>query len=278
MITSTANSKVKRIVQLQKKARLREQEDVFIIEGIKMFLEAPADSLQEVFIATGLLAKLIGRERPENQLYAAAGQRLQQLSYEEVAEDVFLKMSDTLSPQGILCVVGRMHNTPARLLAAAGEKETEKPLYLVVETLQDPGNLGTIIRTAEGAGITGIIMDNQTVDVYNPKVLRATMGSVFRVPFAYTRDLVPVLENMTNQGIAVYAAHLNGAVNYDECSYDVPCAFAIGNEGAGLSERVLQKATGYIRIPMHGAVESLNASVAAAIVMYEADRQRRGCR
>jgi TrmH family RNA methyltransferase len=152
--------------------------------------------------------------------------------------------------------------------------EQPDPLFLMLENLQDPGNLGTMIRTGEGAGITGVIMNNQTVDIFNPKTIRATMGSIFRVPFVYVPDLAPVLEQMHAKGIYTYAAHLKGQEYYDSFSFREPTAFLIGNEGNGLSKEISDQAGQYLKIPMEGRVESLNASIAAALLMYEAHRQR----
>ena len=152
--------------------------------------------------------------------------------------------------------------------------EQPDPLLLILENLQDPGNLGTMIRTGEGAGITGVIMNSQTVDLFNPKTIRATMGSIFRVPFVYVPELSPVLTQMQERGIHTYAAHLKGQKYYDSFSFREPTAFLIGNEGNGLSAEISDQAGQYLKIPMEGKVESLNASIAAALLMYEAHRQR----
>ena len=147
-------------------------------------------------------------------------------------------------------------------------------VWLVLENVQDPGNLGTMFRTGEGAGISGVIMDKCTVDIYNPKTIRSTMGSIFRVPFYITEDLHGTLGQLQKKGIRVYAAHLEGSVCYDEPDYTGGTAFLIGNEGNGLRDEVSECADCLIRIPMCGKAESLNAAVAAAVLMFEAGRQR----
>lgn len=149
------------------------------------------------------------------------------------------------------------------------------PHLLILEGIQDPGNLGTMIRTAEGAGVTGIIMSKTTVDIFNPKVVRSTMGSLFRVPFYLTDDLAKTIGTLKKQGITMYAAHLKGKLSYDQPNYCSACGFMIGNEGNGLTPETAALADQYIRIPMEGRVESLNASIAAALLMYETHRQRR---
>ena len=146
---------------------------------------------------------------------------------------------------------------------------------MVLETIQDPGNLGTILRAGEGAGITGVVMSRDTADLYNPKVIRSTMGSVLRVPFVYADDFGETLEEIKKAGIRLFAAHLKGSVPYDEADYRGRTAFLIGNEANGLTEASAQAADCRIRIPMEGKVESLNAAVAASVLMFEAARQRR---
>ena len=146
---------------------------------------------------------------------------------------------------------------------------------LITENVQDPGNLGTMFRTAEGAGVTGILMSKNTVDVFNPKTIRSTMGSVYRMPFLYTEDIKESVELLKRQGISCYAAHLKGKDFYEKSDYTQPTAFLIGNEGNGLSEELADTADTYIKIPMGGKLESLNAAMAAGILMYEANRQRR---
>ena len=160
--------------------------------------------------------------------------------------------------------------------SAQAEDLQEKPaLLMVLETIQDPGNLGTILRAGEGAGVTGIVMDANTADVYNPKVIRSTMGSVLRMPFVYVENLHETLEELKKKKIRLFAAHLQGKHAYDQEDYTGPAAFLIGNEGNGLTEETAAMADIYIRIPMEGRVESLNAAVAASVLMFEAARQRR---
>ena len=252
MITSTSNQKVKRIVQLNKKAGERKKEGVFAAEGIKMFLEAPEGYVEEVYVSENFLMLLESQEDDGR----GVREKLEENGYETVSGEVFAKMSDTQSPQGILCVVRQRR--------------------YALENLQDPGNLGTVLRSGEAAGADGIVMSRDTVDIYNPKVIRATMGSVYRMPFCYVEDLEDAIGQMKQAGTEVFAAHLEGKKSYDQCDYRKASAFLIGNEGNGLTERVSQLADVRIRIPMEGKVESLNAAVAASLLAFEAARQRRG--
>lgn len=145
-------------------------------------------------------------------------------------------------------------------------------LLLVLDTVQDPGNLGTMLRTGEGAGISGVLMNRTTADIFSPKVIRSTMGSIYRVPFVIAEDLPGDIRQLKQRGISFYAAHLKGQKSYDAVDYSGGSGFMIGNEGNGLSDEIAKLADLYIRIPMAGQVESLNAAMAAGLLMYEAAR------
>lgn len=256
-ITSTSNAKVKRLVNLKKKRRARDEEKVFLVEGIRMFREAPKEILNEVYVSESFYKK--ERSVADNLL----------ASFEVLSDTVFDYVSDTRTPQGILCVAKQMEYTLDTVVGG------DKPHIVVLDRLQDPGNLGTIFRTAEGAGVTGIIMDRECVDIYNPKTIRSTMGSIYRMPFCYAANLADAISFLKERGIRTYAAHLEGARDYDDEDYCCPCAFLIGNEGNGLTKEIADLADNYIKIPMKGQVESLNAAIAASVLMFEAARQRR---
>lgn len=263
-ITSTSNAKVKRLVNLKKKRKSRDEEKVFLAEGVRMFREAPTEILKEVYVSESFYKK---ERNVMDKL--AADCRGRQIFVEVLSDTVFDYVSDTRTPQGILCVAGQMRYTLDRTV------QGEAPHIVVLDHLQDPGNLGTIFRTAEGAGVTGIIMDRECVDIYNPKTIRSTMGSVYRMPFCYAGNLAEAVGFLKERGIRIYAAHLEGTRDYDKENYCRPCAFLIGNEGNGLSKEIADLADTYIKIPMKGQVESLNAAIAASLLMFEAARQRR---
>lgn len=258
MITSTVNPKVKKLVSLKQKSKLRHAERVFIVEGAKMFLEAPLQQIKKVYVSEGFLAK-------------NAPEKLKKVQYEAVSDEVFQKISDTQTPQGVLCVMKMPEYTLSDLL----QTKKKAPLLVALEDIQDPGNLGTIFRAGEGAGIDGVIMTKTTVDIFNPKVIRSTMGSIYRVPFLVAEDLSQTIRELKKNGVRVYAAHLDDSADYDTCDYTVPTAFLIGNEANGLKRETADMADSYIKIPMKGQVESLNAAVASSVLLYEAARQRR---
>lgn len=253
MITSSNNSNIKNIIKLQKSSKYRREQNKFIVEGIRIFREIPREMLCGVYIT--------------NSFFDYNESLLDDISYEIVSDNVFKEISDTTTPQGVLAVVEKKKYSLDYII---NEKE---PLILVLENLQDPGNLGTIMRSGEACGVSGIIMSNDTVDIYNPKVIRATMGAIFRVPFVYCDNLIDVTNRLKEKKINIYAAHLNGDSFYG-CDYCQPTAFLIGNEGNGLTDELSGEATKLIKIPMKGKVESLNAAIAATVLMYEAQRQR----
>ena len=194
---------------------------------------------------------------------------LSNVNYEVVADSVFRAVSDTQTPQGVLAVVRMPHYTLDDVMRA------DRTHLLLLESVQDPGNLGTMMRTGEGAGITGVIMNRTTVDMFNPKTIRSTMGSIYRVPFVVADDFVATIQKLKQRGVSLYAAHLRGERQYDAFDYTGATGFMIGNEGNGLSDEIAGLADSYIRIPMEGQVESLNAAISASLLMYECNRQRR---
>lgn len=262
MITSTANQQVKYLIQLNKKRRLRDERGLFVAEGPKMFREAPKERVEKVYFSETYFEKH----------GSAMKELLEGLEYEIMEDGVFRAASDTQTPQGVLCIVRQNPGSLEAMLRA------ERPLLLLLENLQDPGNLGTILRTAEGAGVTGVILSKGSVDLYNPKTIRSTMGSVYRVPTLYAEELGAVVDRLRENGIRSFAAHLKGERFYDAEDYRGGTAFLIGNESSGLTEELSARADTLTRIPMEGQLESLNAGVAASILMYEAYRQRRGGR
>lgn len=262
-ITSMTNPRIRRLVELRKKAKLRRETGLFIIEGTRLCMDTPERFLEEVYVT-------------EDWLRTAApadAEKIQRFHPLILAEEVMAKAADTDTPQGILCAARMPVWTRQDLLG--GPDGTPAPLLLVLEDVRDPGNLGTIFRTAEAAGATGILMSRGTVDLFNPKVVRATMSAIFRMPFVISEDLICDLGDLRERGIVSYAAHLRGKRPYDELPLTQGTAFLIGNEANGLSDSLTEAAAEKIIIPMAGGAESLNAAMAAGILLFEASRQRR---
>lgn len=268
MITSSSNGQIKYLVQVQKKRSARKQDRVFVVEGIKMFLEIPISDIKKAYVSESFWHRLEQGELP------AVKKQLGTVPFEVVKEYVFTACSDTQTPQGIMALASQCaYDLPA--LHREAQKAEKKPLYVMLDGLQDPGNLGTIMRTAEAAGVTAVVMSADTVDIYNPKTVRSTMGAIFRVPFVYTEDLCRDIAWLRKEGTTVHVTALEDSVAYTTCDYTGATAFVIGNEANGVKSETICAAGGTtIHIPMEGCGESLNAAIAAAIVMFEAKRQR----
>lgn len=262
MITSTSNQQIKNLSKIIKSAKERKKQDVFVVEGIRMFTEIPKELHVETYAT--------------ESFYERNKQLFEGIAFELVSEHIMESVADTKTPQGVISLVKRHHYTVEEVCGESTYMKSigaTKPLVMALENIQDPGNLGTILRTAEGAGVTGIVMSRDTVDVYNPKVVRSTMGSIFRIPFCYVENLTSLIENRNQNNYNTYSAHLQGKTFYDY-SYQDSTIFCIGNEGNGLTEELSQTTKCKIKIPMLGKVESLNAATAATVLMYEAMRQR----
>lgn len=258
MITSTSSAQVKHVLLLQKKAKARREYKEFVVEGAKMVSEAPKDRIVKVYMSESFA---------NNSLAYLSEAGIDESVAETVSDHIFAHMSDTQTPQGVMAIV-KMRTTDIE------EMLTDNALIIGIENLQDPGNLGTIVRMGEGAGVTGIVMSSNTVDMYNPKTIRSTMGSIYRVPVLYTEDFTETLNLLKGNQVRVYAAHLNGEAVYTQPDYTGKTAFLIGNEGNGLTDAATKAADTLIKIPMEGEVESLNAAIACTVLTYEAKRQR----
>jgi TrmH family RNA methyltransferase len=265
MITSASNPQIKQLRLWQKKSSERVKDGIFLAESPKLVLEAPTELIRSVYVS----------ESFENEADPKSPKGLCQehlrkngIPYEILPDSLFGTVSDEVTPQGILAVLNRPHYEEEALLSGSA------PLLVLCENLQDPGNLGTILRTGEGAGITAVILSKGSVDPFHTKVVRATMGSIFRVPVLTGADFTELLPRLQAKGFATYAAHLRGTKYHTELSFTGPTAFVIGNEGNGLTSEVADLCGSYLRIPMEGQVESLNAAISATLLMYEAHRQR----
>ena len=253
MITSTSNQKIKQVALLRDKARARREEGAYVVEGLRMFREIPAGDVREVYVTQDFYNK--------NESLCSTYKDLQ-----VVSDKVFEKIADTVTPQGVVAVVSMKETSLEDVLKG--------DFLLFLENIQDPGNLGTLFRTAEGAGVKGIIISKGSADIYNPKVIRSTMGSIFRMPYIYVEDIASVIAKEASN-MNIYAAALEGAKDYTTVSYTGRCGILIGNEGNGLKNETIKASGKSVYIPMQGSVESLNASISGAILMYEAARQRR---
>ena len=255
-IESRDNKWVKRLNGLKIKKN-RDKEGVFVAEGLRFIREVPADWVVEVFAVSETFAN-------ENDL-SIYEQKAEVLCLPDV---LFAAVCDTENPQGILAVCKKLDWDETAIFA----KKT--PFLLLAEELNDPGNLGTVIRTADACGADGVFLSKGSVDLYNPKVLRSTMGSMFHVPVFQNVDLHDISAKLQENNIPLYAAHLKGDTYPYGLNLTDSCAFMIGNEARGLSDNAANLCDRWVKIPMPGQAESLNASIAAGVLMYEVVRQR----
>ena len=276
-ITSSSNEKLKKISLYSSKASARKEDGVFVAEGTKLVAEAPAELIRQIYISESCLRTL---ERDKGKLFDSFTDLSGKLLDDAVIcipDRLFDKISTMKTPQGMLAVLDAPSYQAEDLEKGSGpnaDTGEAVPLILVLEDIQDPSNVGTIFRTAEAAGVTGIILSEGCADPLSPKVVRSAMGAVFRMPFIISRDLPGEVRRLEDKGICCYAARLDESSEYDKCRLDMPCALLIGNEGNGLSAEITSAASFGIFIPMSGKTESLNAAVSASILAYEARRQR----
>lgn len=252
------NALIKNIVQLQKKKSARKKQGLFVVEGIRAVNEIPASVEVMHYITTpGITADEI--------------KNLESRKWIIVTEEIFKAISETQSPQGAMAVV-KMPENPLENIEMKADG-----FYLVLENLQDPGNLGTIIRTAHAFNVDGVFLTKGTVDLYSPKVVRSTMSSLFHVPVVMDYEISEYMAALNKAHITTYATHLSDtAKSIYDTKFEGGVALIIGNEGNGISDEVKKAVEKHIIIPMPGGCESLNASVATSICLYEVMRQREG--
>ncbi len=254
IITSAANRQIKELHALVRKRKERTRTGLFTAEGIKLFQETPEDLREAVYVSETF-------EKENKDL-------LRGTDYFVAADHLFEKICDTKTPQGIISVIRQPRYRREDLLGNG------KPFIVFMENIRDPGNAGTIMRTAEGAGVSGLILTKGSVDIFSPKTIRSTMGSVFRVPFIYEDDIKSLTAWFKENGITSYGAHLSGECLYTKPDYTSGRVLFIGNEANGLSSLVISECDMLVNIPMEGRLESLNAAAAAAILMYTVHEKR----
>ena len=276
IISSKDNKRIKYIRSLLEKGGIRKKNRSFVVEGIKLVDEAlEYGNVLDIIVSESLYHEIVSGDLARNGLLSDNGKHIikqvkQGTSLTVVSDAVFKSVSETITPQGILAEVEMpKHRLLEENFLEIAYEKTGKIKLLILEDTADPGNLGTIMRTAEAAGVTGVIMGKGTVDIFNPKVVRSTMGSIFRLPFAYVDDLKDIIIRLKRDGMSFYATHLKGKESYRDISYSDKAGILIGNEARGLSDEIANLADTYVIIPMQGKVESLNAAVAAALMMYE---------
>jgi TrmH family RNA methyltransferase len=256
VLTSLQNPLVKQIRKLHASKERREQ-GVFLLEGTHLLEEACAVDYPLVIVCCTPEWQLL-----HQQLWEQACQRAERA--EVVSPEVLKAIATTVQPDGVVATARRRSSQPVPLSSLA----------LALETVQDPGNLGTMIRTAAAAGADGLWLSADSVDLDNPKVLRASAGQWFRLPMAVSLDLKATIRECQQAGMQVVATLPSATLTYWEVDWRRPTLVLLGNEGAGLSVELAELADLQVRIPLSSGVESLNVAIAAALLLYEAQRQK----
>lgn len=259
-ITSKDNSRVKQLRSLQE-PKHRRKEGVFLIEGVKVVEEALRDNLVKTVIASPALLRHHGK----GVLKLAESRRVEVLW---ISDKLFSGISESVTPQPVMAVVPMRFQTEESLF------DSEAGLIVIADRLQDPGNLGTLIRTTEAAGASGVGITGDTVDPYNAKTIRASMGSILRIPVVSIRNSATFIEACRQKGYQTVATTLKGSETHFNTDLRKRTVLIFGQEAGGLSPALLPNVDLHIRIPMAETVESLNVATAAAVILYEAMRQR----
>lgn len=260
-ITSMQNPQVKEIVKLRDR-RARDRSGNFLIEGYRELLRA-ADAgwkVDRLYVCPQLFLGSNEQELIDRHLQMGA-----QLI--ECAESVFRKCSYRDRPDGLLAIAQQ------RDLSLSALQKVENPLYVVAEAIEKPGNLGTILRSSDAVGVDGLIVCDRCTDLYNPNVVRASVGTLFTVPVAEASSQ-ETLAWMRSQGIQTVAATPSATHEYTAVDLSGPIAVAVGTEQLGLSDLWMDHADIQVRIPMNGTADSLNVAMATTLLLYEALRQR----
>ena len=255
MITSKDNEIIKHISKLLSSARYRRETGTFAAEGVRLCTDgAESGATDKAFLYTARAAEKYS-ENFEKIRQAAEAEY-------ELSDALFKKISDTTAPQGFMCIFKTLDKM--KIL----NKIDKKGKYAALENIQDPSNMGTILRTAEALGTSGIILSSDCCDIYSPKVVRGSMGAVFRIPVIIVENFTEYISGLTESGMMTYASTPHQAENINSVNFSGGSVVLIGNEGNGLKEETINACYKRIKIPMNGRAESLNAAAAAAILLY----------
>ena len=263
IITSAKNPQIKKIIALFEKSKARKKEKKFIIEGLRELQLAIANNylLTKVFycpeiISVKTLSKTLN-PLPKNPY-----------TLFEISREVYKKIAYRSSTEGVIAIADAQSFLLKNL-----QINTKNPLLLIAEAPEKPGNIGALLRTADAAKTDAVIIANPKTDMYNPNIIRSSVGCIFTNQIA-TGTTAEIIAYLQKKNIAIYSAILQQSVPYYTCDFTKPTAIVVGTEATGLSESWRTESTQNIHIPMQGSIDSLNVSVAAGILIFEAKRQR----
>jgi len=259
-IISTSNSRIKEVIALQEKSKLRSKQGLAVIEGKREVslacmghMELTSIFYQPELISKDELTQIIGDQKA--------------MTY-QVSPEVYQKMAHRSSTEGVIAL-GKQKNHHITHMPPLGKN----PLILVAEGIEKPGNIGAMLRTADAAGIDAVLLPDMPTDLYNPNTIRASLGCVFTLPIA-TGSSQEIIDYLLTNHVGIYSATLQASIPYSQWVATGPTAIVVGSEDRGVSELFRKNSTQNILIPMQGAMDSMNVSVAAAILVFEAKRQR----
>lgn len=256
IIKSKDNKNIKYISKLVSSTKFRKQEGRFITEGVRLCYEALKNNAQIDILVYSVSA---------NDKYSDTIRELSAKANTTLCVDdrIFCALSDTKTPQGVLCVVKTLDKQ------SYFDKIIENGIIVALDNIQDPSNLGTILRSADALGVDGVVLSYDCCDVFSPKVVRGSMGAVFRIPFIVVDSLSDFIEKFNSKGHSYACVLDDTAATVFEASFTKPVLSVIGNEGNGVSQKVIEACSDKLYIPMKNNAESLNAAVAASIIMWE---------
>ncbi|HVP36723.1 MAG TPA: RNA methyltransferase [Terriglobales bacterium] len=259
-----SKEKLKQIAKL-KSEKERKNQGRFLIEGIRLCQEALSSDweVEIVLFSNEFVESSEGEKLVEN--FSRRGTEVFRVKKKEIE-----KLADTETPQGIVAVVRK------KKFALSKDFLEGTSLLLCLDNIRDPGNLGTMIRTADAAGVNGVLLSNGCVELYNPKVIRSTMGSILHLPLIENLDLKEILPEMKNSGFRVFVSEVHEGKDYTRIDYPEKTCLIIGSEAFGVGKQVLNLADEKVRIPIFGKAESLNASVATGILLYQIIHNKKG--
>lgn len=257
-ISSIQNPFIKQLVLLKDKSRERKKTNTFVIEGEREIELAIKGHYK---IKTILFYPAIFDETKLNRF-------TDEIEIIELSKDVYQKLAHRTTTEGIIALAETNPHTIQSL-----KFDTKNPLLLIAEAPEKPGNIGAILRTADAANVDAVIIANPKTDLYNPNIIRSSVGCLFTNQIA-TANTEVIIDYLNQNNIAIYSAILQDAVNYHEQDYTKACALVVGTEADGLSQDWRDASKQNIKIPMQGVIDSMNVSVAAGILIFEAKRQR----
>ncbi len=261
-IKSLQNTKIKSVIQLKEKSRIRKKEGCFIIEGkreIKLAIQGNY-TITHLYYTPSIVSY--------NEILSIVEGYDNQIELYEITIEIYQKLAYRTTTEGVIAVANSKKLDITNLVLSS-----KKPLILVAEAPEKPGNIGALLRTADAAQLDAVLIANPKTDIYNPNIIRSSVGCLFTNTIA-TGSSQDIISFLKKEKINIYGAALQASVNYHTQDYTKPTAIIVGTEATGLSQDFLQSTTQNIKIPMSGVIDSMNVSVAAGILVFEAKRQR----